>query len=55
MIEFGQKLVEGFGAAGLVMGLMIGLGLFLLIVGTIGYAVLSVLDRDDEEEQEENT
>ena len=53
MIEFGQKLVEGLGAAGWVIGLMLGLGAFLLVFGTIGYALMCVFDNDGDEKEDE--
>lgn len=53
MTMFFQKLVEGFGAAGWVIGLMLGLGAFLVVFGALGYALLRVFD-DDETEKEEN-
>ena len=49
MIEFGQKLVEGLGAAGWAIGLMLGLGAFLLVAGTICYVMLSVFGGEEEE------
>ena len=53
MTEFARQLVAGLGAAGWVIGLMAGLGVILLIVGTIGYALMSVFSAEDEEEEEE--
>ena len=52
-MEIGQRMVEGLGAAAWVIGLMAGLGVILLIVGTIGYALMSVFSAEDEEEEEE--
>lgn len=52
-MEIGQRMVEGLGAAAWVIGLMAGLGVILLIVGTIGYALMSVFGAEDEEEEEE--
>lgn len=49
MIDFGQKLIDGLGAAGWVIGFMAGLGVFLLICGTIGYAMMCVFGGEEEE------
>ena len=53
MIEFGLRVRDGLCAAAWVIGLMAGLGVILLIVGTIGYALMSVFGAEDEEKEEE--
>ena len=53
MIEFGQRVLEGLGAAGWVLGLLTGLGVILVIVGGFGYALMCVFGREEDEEQEE--
>ena len=53
MIEFGQRVLEGLGAAGWVLGLLTGLGVILVIVGLFGYALMRVFGQDEDEEQED--
>ena len=51
--EFARQLVAGLGAAGWVIGLMAGLGGFLLIVGIFGYAMMCVFGGEETEEENE--
>lgn len=53
MTEFARQLVAGLGAAGWAIGLMAGLGGFLLIVGIFGYAMMCVFGGEETEEENE--
>lgn len=48
----GERVLEGMGAAGYVIGLMAGVGAFLMLVGIVGYATLCVLGDGGSEEEE---
>ena len=53
MEVFIDRMVDGLGAAGWVIGLLFGLGMALLVVGTIGYVAtraLAASNKDNEEE-----
>lgn len=54
-VSFAQNLLNGMGAAGWVIGLLAALGLFLVFVGLLVLAALTVAEWLDKREEKEAT
>lgn len=53
MSGFCERVADGLSAAGWVIGLMAGLGAFLIVVGIFGYAMLCVFGGEETEDENE--